>query len=167
MLPTSTATQQTWPPPGWLTKATASERLGLSESRVAHMPEIQTLSSRNPASNQPVKLFHEGDVERILFERQNPTQAAKVAAKPANLPVPVYPYPATAADVLAALKPAEPVKEKPWITVAEAAEYSGLPASTIEKLIARSVLPAMNCGPRPGGTFRVKRTDLDKLEGTR
>ncbi len=169
MLSVNQATQETlWPPGGWLTKKEAAKRLGLSESRIlalgAELGKLQTRMERHPTLHQTVTLFHEGDVERFIFERDNPSQVAKVPSKPSNLPVPVYP-PERAGDVLRAGW--KPVQEKPWITVVEAAEYSGLPASAIEKLIKSKELPALDCGPRPGGRYRVKRIDLDKLEGTR
>jgi excisionase family DNA binding protein len=57
------------------------------------------------------------------------------------------------------------ILQTPWITIDEAAEVSGLPASCIKTLIEAKQLPAIDVGPRPGGRWRVKRTDLEKLEG--
>lgn len=54
---------------------------------------------------------------------------------------------------------------RPWLTLGEAAEYSGLPKSTLQALIDASQLKAIDCGPRPGGRYRIKRVDLDGLEG--
>ncbi len=175
MLPVKQATQETlWPPGGWLTKKEAAERLGLSESRVAAMGvigrldqeirpnDIRTSRGRSPDSNQTVTLFNEGDVERVIFNRKNPAEVAKV---PARLNKPSFEDLAMGAYVKS-IQDAS-VSARPWITVLEAAEYSGLSASAIEKLIKSKQLAALDCGPRPGGRYRVKRTDLDKLEGTR
>jgi hypothetical protein len=74
-----------WPPVGWLTKKVAAERLNLSESRVAALGgddrSIHIIMSRHPQYHQNVTLFHEGDVERFAFNRDNPTQVAKIPAK--------------------------------------------------------------------------------------
>jgi excisionase family DNA binding protein len=50
-----------------------------------------------------------------------------------------------------------------WMSAKEAAEYSGLPVSTMKVLIGTGKIPAIDCGPRPGGRWRVKRSDLDAL----
>lgn len=152
-----------WPPDGWLTKKQAAERLGLSESRIAAMGgddrDIHIIMSRNPESNQKVTLFHSGDVERIAFERENPAQASKV---PAKLDKPIVASPHYAEKFYGV----SPVSPKPWITISEAADYTGLPASILAKLVESGALPAIDCGPRVGGKWRIKRTDLDKLEGS-
>jgi excisionase family DNA binding protein len=45
----------------------------------------------------------------------------------------------------------------------EAAAYTGLPQSTLRKLVARRKLPALDIGPRLGGRWRMKRSDLDGI----
>lgn len=176
-----------WPPEGWLTKKQAAERLGLSESRVAAMlvpnmsddaaenfrreqNQIRGKRDRNPSSNQLVVLFLAGDVERIAFERQNPTEVTKVPGKKLDKPG-VDPltelFQKTGLMSVRGLPRVQEPPQKPWITISEAAEYSGLPASAISKLVESGKLPALDCGPRPGGKWRVKRTDLDALEGDR
>jgi len=50
-----------------------------------------------------------------------------------------------------------------WLSLPEAAAYTGLPQSTLRKLIASRKLLALDVGPRPGGRWRVKRSDLDAI----
>ena len=56
---------------------------------------------------------------------------------------------------------------RPWLTLDEAAEYSGLPASAVARLIHAGKLRALDVGIRPGGRYRIRRADLDALEGDR
>jgi excisionase family DNA binding protein len=50
-----------------------------------------------------------------------------------------------------------------WLCLAEAAAYTGLPQSTLRKLLASRKLPALDTGPRLGGRWRIKRSDLDDI----
>jgi excisionase family DNA binding protein len=53
-----------------------------------------------------------------------------------------------------------------WLCLAEAAAYTGLPQSTLRKLVASRKLPALDTGPRRGGRWRIKRSDLDNISAT-
>lgn len=57
------------------------------------------------------------------------------------------------------------VVKQSWVTVDQAESITGLPASVIRNLIEAQQLKAIDCGPRPGGKYRIKRSDLDALEG--
>ena len=50
-----------------------------------------------------------------------------------------------------------------WLSLPEAAAYTGLPQSTLRKLMASRKLPALDTGPRLGGRWRIKRSDLDAI----
>jgi excisionase family DNA binding protein len=50
-----------------------------------------------------------------------------------------------------------------WLSMPEAAAYTGLPQSTLRKLVASRKLPALDIGPRLGGRWRMKRSDLDAI----
>jgi excisionase family DNA binding protein len=52
-----------------------------------------------------------------------------------------------------------------WITLDEAEQYLGLPATVLRDLIEDGILPAIDVGIRAGGRWRVKRADLDAIEG--
>jgi len=162
---TQDSSTTTWPPVGFLEKKIAAERLGVTESRVAQLGDaIKTQRARNPKSHQWVILYHEGDVERYRFERENPSEVPKL---PAKIDKP-NPFEELAKTGMLSIRNLPTVAEKkPWMTISEASEWSGLPASTIARLIKTGVLLAIDCGPRPGGKWRVKRLDLEKLEGLR
>lgn len=172
MMATNSRNSETFPPGGWLTKGVASTRLEISESRLSALAvegKIKTLPARSPESNQPIKLYHEGDVERLVFLRDHPEEKPKLPAKVDKLRGLM---PLSQMETLASLALEEQRKErqlplKPWLTIFEAADWSGLPASAIKALILSGQLPGIDCGPRPGGRWRVKRVDLEKLEGHR
>ncbi len=188
---TQSSQEPSWPPSGWLTKQQAAERLNLSTSRVFALGEAGTIKTqrlKSPTSGQFVAIFHAGDIERVIFERENPDKVSKLPAKldkPEVDPLtelfqktglmgvrglPRIERPTTA-DIARNIeawvdRPLKP--PTPWITVVEAAEYSGLPVSVIERLIKSATLPAIDCLnaiPRTAGRWRVKRSDLDALEG--
>ena len=50
-----------------------------------------------------------------------------------------------------------------WLSLAEAAAYTGLPQSTLRKLLASRKLLGLDTGPRFGGRWRIKRSDLDNI----
>jgi excisionase family DNA binding protein len=50
-----------------------------------------------------------------------------------------------------------------WLSLAEAAAYTGLPQTTLRKLLASRKLPGLDTGPRVGGRWRIKRSDLDDI----
>lgn len=171
--------EKPFPPAGWLTRHEAAKRLKLSESRVFGMAEaghIKTRKAKSPLSNQTVSLFSAGDIERIAFSREQPEDAAKFGPPNGTINVPATSQePDTLTELfhktgllsvrgLPKLE-LQPDVRKPWVTVGEAAEYTGLPFSTIMHLIKDLRLPVLDCGPRAGGRFRVKRSDLDALEG--
>jgi excisionase family DNA binding protein len=52
-----------------------------------------------------------------------------------------------------------------WLTLAEATDYSGLPESIVLQLVLTRKLPAMDVGRRRGGRWRIRRSDLERLEG--
>ncbi|MGC9948468.1 MAG: excisionase family DNA-binding protein [Bryobacteraceae bacterium] len=50
-----------------------------------------------------------------------------------------------------------------WLSLAEAAAYTGLPQSILRKMLANRKLPGLDTGPRFGGRWRIKRSDLDNI----
>ncbi|HUD98633.1 MAG TPA: helix-turn-helix domain-containing protein [Bryobacteraceae bacterium] len=53
--------------------------------------------------------------------------------------------------------------EHQWLSLPEAAAYTGLPQSALRKLLASRKLAALDTGPRLGGRWRIKRSDLDNI----
>ena len=157
---------------GWISKSEAARLLDKSERTVLAMAadgRIQAKQEKDPTHGQKVTLFHAGDVAR-LAEGLTTSVSLQVGTQAiANLPARL-----SDSEVVAQFKRAmfdggaavdRPLK--PWLTINEAAEYSGLPASTVRALIDAGQLPSLDCGPRPGGRYRVKRADLDSIEGHR
>lgn len=163
------------PQPEWINKADAAARLKVSERHVLFLASRQKIESRkvqNGARGQAVIQLLAADVERYAYERDHPED------KPAETAIARLPKPETARAELSPelVRMLElgflPMKSDashivPWVTVDEAAEFSGLPASAIRTLIQCGELPAIDCGPRKGGKWRIKRVDLEKLEGHR
>lgn len=50
-----------------------------------------------------------------------------------------------------------------WLSVPEAAAYTGLPQSALRKLMSAGRLRSLDTGPRVGGRWRIKRSDLDAI----
>jgi len=138
-----------------LTKYLAAERLGLSVRRVMELSTEGTFTRHrafDPETKREAVMFDAAEVEQY-----------KAANTPAPAPLLLGPA-------------AEPIDEtdddgrgdgRLWLTLAEAAEYSGLPASHLRSAIGIGELPARDVGPRPGGHWRVRRLDVDAIEGKR
>jgi excisionase family DNA binding protein len=62
------------------------------------------------------------------------------------------------------VQPAPPVSDRPWLTIDEAADYSGLPASFLLGMIEEKRLGALDVGVRAGGRYRVSRRDIDAIK---
>ena len=124
--------------------------------------------------------------ERLAFERENPPEVRPYHRTEeivqSNLPAKVETVPLTRgmleglgmgwmADRLEAFHGVKAQPDKPWLTIDEAAEFSGLPAFAIKTLLESGLLPGLDIGTAKwgpvGGRWRVKRADLEKLEGTR
>jgi excisionase family DNA binding protein len=126
----------------YLSKAIAAERLKISVRRLMEVSEAGKLKrywEYDPATRRKTTMFRASDVSRLVAEM------TPKAIGPAS----------------------EPAPPRPWLNLDESAEYSGLPASVLRDLVAGGHLPALDVGVRPGGRFRVRRADLDALEGVR
>lgn len=59
----------------------------------------------------------------------------------------------------------QPAAPAPWLTLAEAALYSGLPLAHLKAAVLAGELPARDVGRRKGGRWRVRREDLEAMQG--
>lgn len=135
-------------PPAFLDKALAAQRLGLSVRRVLELSNIGKLGRKRVINHQTGRhqvVISAADVERMLAEQR--------AA------------PAPDSQALALRAPEPPAVLKLWLTLEQAEDYSGLPASVLLMLIHYGDLRARDVGVRPGGRWRVRKVDLDALEG--
>ena len=160
----------------WVTKEEAGLRLGtperpLSPRRVLELAregKIQSQLVRNVDTGQMTTQIHAGSVERFLEER-NLQKELIISVPNTNGQVrdPRAPQPSQALELLREV--CEGLRSAPsarlWLTLEEAADYSGLPAAILVHFIASKTLKAMNVGRRRGGQWRIRRVDLDQFAG--
>jgi excisionase family DNA binding protein len=155
----STAPAAVRPPaPEYLTKEIAAQRLHLSVRRVLELSArgmIKRRSMTDPATKRRQTVFLAQDVDRAVVD--------------GNKRLVAYRGGAVGAIEAAAVPPPQPVSALPavpdrlWLTMEEAANYSGLPASFLLQMIEDRRLPALDVGVRPGGRYRVARRDIDAI----
>lgn len=148
-------------PQAYLTKAAASKRSGRSVRRLLELAaagrirkKIVTDSKNN---NRELCLFDANDIAMLASGDLPPVPVIDGQKRMLALAGPV--------SQPAAMLPPAPVLRR-WMTLDEAAGYSGLPASILKALIERGKLLALDVGPRPGGRWRVSKTDIDGIRGT-
>jgi excisionase family DNA binding protein len=158
----------------WLTKQQAAEAIGCSTKTVeqlAKAKQIQQGFHKRPETGATVSMYHPEDVNRIRLGRNPEAEPfavpneSPVSSKGASTAL-------TAArntdHLLGALATAlsgtsqnGPVRiaEKQFLTLSEAAHYSGLPLSHIRRLMKEEKLEAL----KTGSGWRIRRADLQKL----
>ena len=162
-----------WPPPGWITKKTAAERLNRSPERVAALAQkegiertaekpLKSRKMESPETKQTVTLIHEGDVEAFIDRRNNPAEPVEIIAKKPNKPAQAaLPAPEAADNIACYTKP--PTR---WLTIDEAISFSGLTRAWLLKEAESGnhaeVIRDMGKGAH-GGRWRFLRDG--KLEG--
>lgn len=135
-------------PVGWLTRAEAAATLRCSEktvNRYADGGKIQR-TYRRVAGRRPLPVFHPGDVERIKKETVDvrpfavPPAVDTPTLLPALLPRQESPALTAIAALMAAVKAPQ---EKLFLSVDEAAQYTGLSRGYLLELLRRNKIPAM------------------------
>lgn len=143
-----------------ITKQIAADRLELSVRRIMEF-SAEGRFTRHRALDPDTKregiMFDAAEIE--AYRREAAMKPAPFAERPRLL------IEAPADDSSDADAAAD--DGKPWLTIAGAAEYSGLPASHLLAAIDAGELAARDVGVRPGGHLRVRRLDLDAIEGKR
>jgi hypothetical protein len=129
--------------------------------------EIQVKVDRNPSTKQVNTLFHEGDVERILWQRKHP-EVHKALTKP-NYPAPQAALPAPEPEDEPEADDGEPPPSPwPWLTLDQAAKYSKLTkrwllAFAESPVEGMSGIRVRDMGKHaPGGRWRFHRESLEK-----
>jgi hypothetical protein len=163
----SAAVRSSWE---WLNKKDAAELLGVNlrqlERRVAAGQVQKQVVERKPWQRASPVVFSRKDIEAIL--RGEPNQYARVVKQTAAAPepaaeqveetavavngAPAHP-PAAAPGLpwrelavhLAAIA-SQKVTEKPWLSLTEAAQYSGLPLRWLRDRAKAGAIPAVNVG---------------------
>ena len=152
----SSASVSVRPAPEFISKEIAAQTLGLSVRRVLELSAHGAMKRRqvmDPVTKRRQTVFLAADIRRAVMDGKQRLvayrgDAGEVAALP---PVQAIPAPSPAPD-------------RPWLTVDEAAQYSGLPASFLLSLIEERRLGALDVGVRPGGRYRVARRDVDAIK---
>jgi hypothetical protein len=185
------------PSPEWIDKHEAARRLGVDPRTALSYAKrgVQSKRQYDPTLKQDVTLLHAGDIERVLYARslgqklhEQGAREKETAVAPVPKPVaqsaavgaphkpPAGQPPHTAPYELMRIALVEPAPLKPWLTLDEAVEYSGLPRAFLLELLkdaehdsavgfVTTKLPALDVGKgRRGGRWRIARRDLDALK---
>ena len=145
------------PAPEYVSKQIAAERLGLSVRRVLELSLSGAIKRRqvlDPVTKRRQTVFAAQDIQRAVAEGKRLVPVRGAAGEVAAVP----PVQATPAPLQ--------VSDRPWLTVEEAADYSGLPASFLLGMVEGGRLPALDVGVRPGGRYRIARRDVDAIQAS-
>jgi excisionase family DNA binding protein len=152
-----------------LTAQAAADRLKLSTRRLADLAAEGKLTRHrayDPETKREAGMFDAAEIEAFLERRRYEAAGVPVAPAPGALVVQSRRLPIEGElDMDADWNASMAGVGRLWLTLAEAAEYSGLPASHLLELIGERVLKARDVGVRPGGRLRVRRLDIDAIEG--
>ncbi len=166
--------QENGTPQQFITKEIAAEMLNLSPRRVLELAKsgkIRQEESYNPETKRRQTVLSTEDVQKLANERQ------AVPGNPFLNSIPVPQLPAIIhTEMTTSRIPQNPLVRRidppqpaalphpaQWLTLKQAAEYTGLPESALKQLIEDERLPALDVGPRPGGKWRISRGRLDTL----
>ncbi len=141
--------------PPWLTKAEAALRLGVSERTIETWIAERKLGSRPlpRPGKRPATLVDPTDVGRMA-EQQHRGAILTAPHQPAAAPAPLL-----AQLLAAAIQPQATPQPKPFLTLAAAAEFSGLPAGLLRKLVRQRTLKAA----RYGDETYIRTADIEQL----
>ena len=138
----------------YITKDVAAKRSGKSVRRLLELAaagRIRKQILQDPKNgNRALTVFNAGDIAQLA----KPSTTALQISGPMRPPVAALPQPV--ASVI-------PPTQRLWLNLAEAADYSGLPASFLVQRIDAKKLPALDVGVRPGGRWRIAKRDLEGI----
>jgi excisionase family DNA binding protein len=165
----------------WMTKQQAAEILAVSTKQIerwANDKRLQCGKWKRPEGGPAIVVYHPADIERIAQDRNPGVEpfvlpAAAASPKPTNgahalavrQPSGEQFIEALAAAVSSMSQTSKTPSARLWLTLEEAADYSGLPAAAIVHFIESKALKALNVGRRRGGQWRIRRLDLDQFAG--
>jgi excisionase family DNA binding protein len=142
-----------------LTKQIAADRLGLSVRRIMEFSAEGRFTRHrafDPETKREAIMFDADEIEAYAREAATtPAPGALIVQRRPTLDA----YDVDDAAAIGA--------GRLWLTLAEAADYSGLPASILQAMVEVGELAALDVGVRPGGHLRIRRRDLDAIEGKR
>ena len=137
---------------GWLTKAEAAQKTGISErtiERLVARGEIRQ-SYRHIPARRPITILHPEDIDKLKQKTLPPVPTPPINGALTKSMV---------TDRFNFLTPPRvAIKDKIFLTIDEAAELSGLPKAHLRRLIADESLPAIKAHG-----WRIRRADIEKL----
>lgn len=139
----------------WLSKEAAAARLAVSARTVERWIEEGKLQSRlqRQAGRKPRVVIDPASIQAAVDEGRTPAAAAAA--------LPALRVPEGLAQLLQRIAPAAPVK--PWLTLEEAAEYSGLPRGWLLSQARGGSAIALDVGMAGRSAWRFSRSRLAKL----
>jgi hypothetical protein len=161
----------------WVNKEEAGILLGtigrpLSSRRVLELAKEGRIESgrvRDPNNGQTVVRIHAGSIERYLERKRNPEPVPSPRdGSPDEPGMRQLREPHTSRglkQLVNLLRDGYADRMPAWLTLTQAADYSGLPAGMLRDFICHGKLRALDVGIRRGGRWRVRRMDLDLIEG--
>lgn len=159
----------------WLTKQLAADAIGVSTKTIEQLAKDKKLQQaywKRPETGATVSVYHPEDVERLRKER-NPDAPPFVLPSPAEakpeastaLAVPsmdrFFQAIAAAAGTSQKSQNRSEVRlaERLFLTIPEAAHFSGLPQAHLRRLMREGKLESL----KTGSGWRIRRVNLEKL----
>ena len=144
----------------WFTKSQAAALLQVSEKtveRLARKGEIRRETRKRPGV-RPSPVYSPEDLERVKAAQVPQVVVMPPQAEAGGVPalIPRVDLPSFLQSLVSGAD--VPLRDKLFLTVKEAVRFSGLPESTIRRLLRSGKLP----GIKAGG-WRIRRVDLEEL----
>ena len=144
----------------WFTKSQAAAFLQVSEKtieRLARKDEIHRETRKRPGV-RPSPVYSPEDLDRLKNAQTPQVAVLPPQAETGGVPalVPRVELPSFLQSLLSGAD--VPLRDKLFLSVKEAVRFSGLPESTIRRLLRSGKLP----GVKAGG-WRIRRGDLEEL----
>ena len=144
----------------WFTKSQAASYLQVSEKtieRLARKGDVRRETRKRPGV-RPSPVYSPEDLDRVKA-----AQVPQVAVLPPQAEAGGVPALAPRVDLPSFLQSLlsgadVPLRDKLFLTVKEAVRFSGLPESTIRRLLRSGKLPGFKAG-----AWRIRRADLEEL----
>jgi excisionase family DNA binding protein len=166
----------------WLTKAQASAAIGVSTKTIEKLAEdkkLQQAQWKRPEGGPRIAVYHPGDVERLRKERNPDAEpfvlpAAADEKPPADTRAVAVRQPGSEQFIQALMAVIEAssqnsqkrgevrLSERLYLTIADAAEYTGLGTGYLRRLIEEGKLELLK-GAGPRGADVLRRKDLEGL----
>ena len=152
----------------WISKEEAAARLELSARRILELAKQGKIRSNriiSTATGQPVVVIHAGSVERYRDKLGDPLIGGDAACEPHAKGIATTRLTERAiGEMLDAVSHAIRTRYGLWLTLDQAADYSGLPAQILRDMVVAGKLEAMDVGRRRGGKWRIRRLSLERIE---